>query len=172
MFSLPALKDTIDEQLRSCYIELGMLPAPLATDPSTEFLLLVTNFCNDFRAAVAGEARKTLVQHSRRQYHQLKLEICSTCPDFRPFEDCTKYRVPISLSLEEPVGYAGRPLDLNEVQKLIDKSVVLSVLEGPTLTSISQFHRVGVTRLCPIRRSKGTHPRYYCSLERTITCLF
>jgi hypothetical protein len=58
---------------------------------------------------------------------------------------------------EGPAEYAGPPLDLKEVQKVIDESVALFALESLTLTSFSQFHRVGVTRLCPIRRNEGTH---------------
>jgi hypothetical protein len=59
---------------------------------------------------------------------------------------------------EGPAEYAGPPLDLKEVQKVIDESVAFPVLESPTLTSFSQFDRVGVTRLCPIRCNEGTHP--------------
>jgi vacuolar protein sorting-associated protein 1 len=140
-----------------CYVELGKLPAPLTNDPETEFLLRVTKFCEEFRAAVFGEARKELVQHNRQQYDQLKFDIYRTCPDFRPFEDHTKYHNPAPLE-EGPAEYAKPPLDLKDVQKVIDTSVALFALESPTLTSFSQFHRVGVTGPCPIPRNEGTHP--------------
>ena len=138
---MPALKNAIDEQLRACHIELAKVPAPLATDPSTEFLLRVTAFCSDFRAAVFGEARKSFVQHSRQQFQRLKSDIYKTCPDFRPFEDYTKHRRPTNV--EGPTEYANMPMDLNEVQRVIDKSVASFAL-SPTLTSFSQLHRLGV----------------------------
>lgn len=152
-FSLPGLKHAIDEQLRGCHIELAKLPAPLATDPSTEFLLRVTAFCSDFRAAVFGEARKSLVQHNRQQFLQLKSDIYKTCPDFRPFEDYSKYHRPTTL--EGPTEYGKMPMDLNEVQKVIDELVTPFALKSLTLI-FSQFHRLGITWLCPFRRNEGT----------------
>jgi hypothetical protein len=119
-----------------CYLELSMLPAPLTTDPSTEFLLRITKFCADFHAAIFGEARKALVQHNRHQYDRFKNDIHKTCPDFRPFEDHTKYYNPGPFEVG-PIERAGPPLDLHDVQKVIDGSVAssISVLENPIRTS-------------------------------------
>lgn len=118
--NLPALKNTIDEQLRTCHDSLSELPTPLTTDPSTEFLLRVTKFCTDFHSAVLGEDHRTLVQHNRQQYSQLKSDIYRTCPDFRPFGDSTTYHDP---NLEGPAGYSRPPLDLEDVQKVINDSI-------------------------------------------------
>jgi hypothetical protein len=115
--SLPALKQKIDEQLGKCQSDISTLPIALATDPSTEFLLRVTKFCDDFRAATFGEGHKSLAQHNRRQYNELKHDIYWTCPDFRPFEDYTRNR---NLARDgDPAGYVGQPLDLTAVQKVI-----------------------------------------------------
>ena len=145
MLSLPDLRKAIDERLRACHVELAELPPPLATDPSTEFLLRVTAFCSDFHAAVFGETRKHLVQHNRQQFQRLKSDIFKTCPDFRPFEDYTKYRHPNTLSEYGPEEYSRMPMDLNEVQKVIDTSVVIICAEKSDIDIFLQLHRLGVT---------------------------
>ena len=133
MVSLPVLKNTIDEKLRMCHVELDTLPAPVTTDPLTEIFHRVSDFCKDFRAAVFGDVHKKFVQHNRQQYDQLKSDIHSTCPDFRPFEDHSQYHNPLALN-ERPIKYTGQPLDLKEVQKVIDESVGFFPLKSPTLT--------------------------------------
>jgi hypothetical protein len=90
----------------------------------TEFLLGVKSFCADFQAAVFGEARKDLVQYNRKQYEELKSNIYSTCPDFRPFEDHTMHRNP-ALLFAGPQKFSRPPVDLRAVQEVIDKSVAV-----------------------------------------------
>ena len=114
------------------------MPLSPDRDFSTEYLLRVKDFCKEFREAVFGEGQKTLVQKNRQHYNQLKLDIYRTRPDFRPFEDYTKYRKPEVVSSEGgPAEYLSlEPLDLNEVQKVIDESVASFSAESSTLTSL------------------------------------
>jgi len=119
--NLPALKSTIDEQLRTCRVELRKFPAPVA-DPSAEFSNCIRQFCADFSKAVSGEAHKNFVQFNIKQYQQLKVDIYSTCPDFRPFEDHTMHRNP-GEPIEGPESFSRSPVDLREVREIIDNSI-------------------------------------------------
>jgi hypothetical protein len=125
IFSLPTLQLSVEELLRNCQAELDDIPAPSTADPSTEIMIRVTTFCDDFRAATFGDSRKTLVQENRQRYMQFKQAILQTRPDFRPFHDYMKYSRPHFTNDEPKVQCVGPPLDLTAVEKVIAELVAL-----------------------------------------------
>jgi hypothetical protein len=120
------LKSKIDELLRECRKDLNELPPPIPGDPVTEVLSRVRKFCDSFKDAVLGEGdRLDFVQGNRKEYIDFMEHIYETRPDFRPFEDHTKYR---DLNVLEGPGMHGPPLDLVAVQRTIEKYVALFIL--------------------------------------------
>jgi hypothetical protein len=121
------LRSKIDDLLRECRKDLDELPPPIPGDPVTEVLSRVRKFCDAFKAAVFGEGDSLeFVQGNRKEYTDFMQHIYQTCPDFRPFDDHTKYW---NLNvLEGPGMHTGPPLDLVAVQRTIDKHVALLIL--------------------------------------------
>lgn len=93
---IPTLKESVDNLLTRDKAEFGALPPPPPIDQAwTQIIILIDHFCSDVKAAIEGkEEHKQLVQRNRARYEQLKHDILSTCPDFRPFDDKTRYRDP------------------------------------------------------------------------------
>ncbi|KAK0214373.1 P-loop containing nucleoside triphosphate hydrolase protein [Armillaria fumosa] len=93
---IPTLKESVDNLLAHDRAEFDALPPPPPIDQAwTQIIILIDRFCGDVKAAVEGkEEHKKLVQRNRARYEQLKHDILSTCPDFRPFDDKTRYRDP------------------------------------------------------------------------------
>ncbi|KAK0476320.1 P-loop containing nucleoside triphosphate hydrolase protein [Armillaria novae-zelandiae] len=93
---IPTLKESVDNLLTRDKAEFSALPPPPPIDQAwTQIIILIDHFCGDVKAAVEGkEEHKKLVQSNRARYEQLKRDILSTCPDFRPFDDKTRYRDP------------------------------------------------------------------------------
>ncbi|KAJ7609630.1 P-loop containing nucleoside triphosphate hydrolase protein [Roridomyces roridus] len=114
--SLPGLRRQVAGLLEKCSDDLNRLPSPPVSDsePAAAVLLMVTEFCRAFRAAVFGdtEDHKAFVQTNRQHYARFQADIKSTVPDFRPFSGHTRDGV-------EPVG----PLDLVDVRQVITGSI-------------------------------------------------
>ncbi|SJL16534.1 uncharacterized protein ARMOST_20060 [Armillaria ostoyae] len=93
---IPTLKESVDNLLTSDRAEFNALPPPPPTDEAwSQIIILIHHFCSDVKATVEGkEEHKKLVQRNRARYERLKHDILSTCPNFRPFEDKTRYRDP------------------------------------------------------------------------------
>ncbi|KAK0200154.1 P-loop containing nucleoside triphosphate hydrolase protein [Desarmillaria ectypa] len=93
---IPTLKQSVDELLTSDRAEYNALPPLLPTDEAwSQIIILIHQFCVDVEAAIEGkDAHKKLVQDNRARYEQFKRDILGTCPNFRPFEDKTRYRDP------------------------------------------------------------------------------
>ncbi|EIN04120.1 hypothetical protein PUNSTDRAFT_138850 [Punctularia strigosozonata HHB-11173 SS5] len=147
--ALPKLRRTVADLLKENERQLAELPAPPSENPIVELLELVTNFCSELHQTVFGQHEdKRFVQKNRARYSMFKLAIRATAPDFRPFDDYTKYNEPESPLPEEndeinddaslssaptAAGYNGnanlpvrdkpRPLDLWGVRKVIQESI-------------------------------------------------
>ncbi|KAK0220838.1 P-loop containing nucleoside triphosphate hydrolase protein [Armillaria nabsnona] len=93
---IPTLKESVDGLLAHDRAEFSALPPPPPIDEAwSQIILLIHQFCGNVKAAVEGkEEHKKLVQCNRARYEQLKQDILSTCPNFRPFDDKTRYRDP------------------------------------------------------------------------------
>ncbi|KAJ7609650.1 P-loop containing nucleoside triphosphate hydrolase protein [Roridomyces roridus] len=126
--SLPGLRRQVTGLLEKCSDDLNRLPSPPVSDsePAAAVLLMVTEFCRAFRAAVFGdtEDHKAFVQTNRQHYARFQADIKSTVPDFRPFSGHVNYRNPNLDVVEtrdgvEPVG----PLDLVDVRQVITGSI-------------------------------------------------
>lgn len=81
-------------------------------DASTEVLTRLTDFCQHLTATVNGldlvtddsvvaTDGKTFVQQNRATYLTFKRKIRATAPDFRAFEDHTKYSKPFYYDRDE-----------------------------------------------------------------------
>ncbi|KAJ7641667.1 P-loop containing nucleoside triphosphate hydrolase protein [Roridomyces roridus] len=126
--SLPGLRRQVAGLLEKCSDDLNRLPSPPVSDsePAAAVLLMVTEFCRAFRAAVFGDTEdyKAFVQTNRQHYGQFQADIKCTVPDFRPFSGHVNYRNPNLDVVEtrdgvEPVG----PLDLVDVRQVITGSI-------------------------------------------------
>ncbi|RDB19012.1 Interferon-induced GTP-binding protein Mx [Hypsizygus marmoreus] len=118
--NLPKLEAQLKQLLSQCQAELDDLPVIVSTsDPSTEIFLLITKFCEDFRAATCGESRKSLVQGARRRFAQLKQEIFDTRPNFRPFPGDLEQFV----SIDGPGNPPGTPIRLEDVKIAVANSI-------------------------------------------------
>ncbi|KAK0441267.1 P-loop containing nucleoside triphosphate hydrolase protein [Desarmillaria tabescens] len=93
---IPTLKQSVDELLATDKAEYSTLPPLPPTDEAwSRIIILIHQFCVDVKAAVEGkEEHKGLVQRNRARYGQFKRDILGTCPNFRPFEDKTRYLDP------------------------------------------------------------------------------
>jgi hypothetical protein len=113
--------------LSECRKDLMELPPPIPRDPVTEVLSRVRKFCDAFKEAAFGEGDSLeFVQGNRKEYTDFMQRIYQTCPDFRPFEDHTRYS---NLNvLEGPGMHTGPPLDLAAVQRTIEKYVASLIL--------------------------------------------
>lgn len=129
--NLPKMREDVAAQLNKHRRELLTLPLPATNDPSTEILLRVTKFCAGLSGAVAGDTHKDLAQRNRALYHDFKLSVRKTAPDFRPFDDHRKYSSPsypdedgeqVSESSSANADGTG-PLDLSYVRSVIKRSI-------------------------------------------------
>ncbi|KAF8063625.1 P-loop containing nucleoside triphosphate hydrolase protein [Lyophyllum atratum] len=116
--NLPKLNDQVQQLLVSCQTQLKKLPALSVNDPSTQVVLLITKFCDDFRSAVFGESSKGLVQGNRRRYEGFKKDIFRTRPNFKP-----SYLMSWSDVSEGQEGPSGPPIDVDEVKIAIADSM-------------------------------------------------
>ncbi|KAK0439518.1 P-loop containing nucleoside triphosphate hydrolase protein [Desarmillaria tabescens] len=93
---IPTLKQSVDDLLASDRAEYNALPPLPPTDEAwSQIVVLIHQFCIDVKAAVEGEeGHKSFVQRNRARYEQFKRDILGTCPNFRPFEDKTRYLDP------------------------------------------------------------------------------
>ncbi|KAK0200177.1 P-loop containing nucleoside triphosphate hydrolase protein [Desarmillaria ectypa] len=96
---IPTLKRSVDELLTSDRAEYDALPpVPPTHEAWSQIIILIHQFCVDVKAAIEGkDEHKGLVQQNRARYEQFKHDILRTCPNFRPFEDKTRYRDPYFL---------------------------------------------------------------------------
>lgn len=92
---MPKLKADVN-RLAVENLELrAKLPLQLTGDPAAELLRMVTGFCADVRTAVYGDNEdKRLAQSNRALYAIFQKAVRATAPDFRPFEDPARYRLP------------------------------------------------------------------------------
>ena len=84
-FSLPDLKEDVNQLLIECNEELGNLPASITNDAQTEILGRITKFCAALQDAVYGRSQdKSLVHTDRTLYDDFKAEIRLAAPKFTP----------------------------------------------------------------------------------------
>jgi len=125
--SIPKLKLDVDRLLAECLKDLGALPAPPKLDPTTDIILMITAFCDDFKGAVYADGIKSLAQQNRTRYLSFKRDIRATAPDFRPFVGHMNYARPADPGHESDCISAWnpkvKPLDLCDVKKVIADSI-------------------------------------------------
>ncbi|KAG2365972.1 P-loop containing nucleoside triphosphate hydrolase protein [Suillus spraguei] len=89
---LPHLREDIDKLFAQYNKELDAIPPPPAIDPQIEVFGRVNEFCYTFKRFVDGSHEdRCLAQRNRALYAIFKKDICSTAPDFRPFEKPEEY---------------------------------------------------------------------------------
>ncbi|EIN04192.1 hypothetical protein PUNSTDRAFT_146674 [Punctularia strigosozonata HHB-11173 SS5] len=95
--ALPKLKADVNRLSLENLALRARLPLQLTSDPAAELLRMITGFCADVRSIVYGEKQDDmrLVQSNRALYAIFKKAVRATAPDFRPFEDHTRYRLPL-----------------------------------------------------------------------------
>jgi len=111
LYSLPALRITVEKAILECRAEIAKLPPVSNVHPSTEVMLRVTAFSKDVHDAVFGIQDKNFVQTSRGIYSEFKEAIMMTTPDFRPVESSSSGRSLVSTKTE--------PRDLAFVRQVI-----------------------------------------------------
>ncbi|KAJ3984868.1 P-loop containing nucleoside triphosphate hydrolase protein [Lentinula detonsa] len=117
--NLPKLRIAVDQMIRECSKELEAMPAVPTSDPSTEILLRVSDFCREVKRAVMGEDHKFLVHDNQRHYQAFKAAIERTTPDFWPFDSKEFFMNP---GLHVSGGTVG-PFDLKDVLKEIAEAL-------------------------------------------------
>ncbi|EIN04160.1 hypothetical protein PUNSTDRAFT_138885 [Punctularia strigosozonata HHB-11173 SS5] len=94
--ALPKVKADVNRLSIENLSQRVALPQHLASDPATELLRMMTGFCSEIRAVVHGENHDDmrLVQSNRALYAIFRKAVRATAPDFRPFENHTRYQLP------------------------------------------------------------------------------
>lgn len=83
---LPKLRQEAKDSLASVTTSLNALPLPPSDNPVVELLRMVSDFSADLQGLVRGiEGSERLLQQCRPAHEQLKSNILSTAPDFRPY---------------------------------------------------------------------------------------
>ncbi|KAJ4000867.1 P-loop containing nucleoside triphosphate hydrolase protein [Lentinula boryana] len=114
--NLPKLRIAVDQMIQECSEELEAMPVVPTSEPSTEILLRVSDFCREVKRAVMGEDHKFLVHDNQRHYQAFKAAIERTNPDFWPFNYGS------NPGLHVRGGTVG-PFDLGDVLKEIAEAL-------------------------------------------------
>ncbi|KAF9482868.1 hypothetical protein BDN70DRAFT_379786 [Pholiota conissans] len=101
--NLPDLWSTVEAELAECFKAISLLPPVSNVEPSTEIIRRVNEFCRDVSEAVRGDRPdRRFIQKNKARYLRYKNDIVDTAPDFRPFEDSTKYGEDLASSRTAP----------------------------------------------------------------------
>lgn len=101
VFSLPSLKEQVEQLLESCVRDIDALPPGLSQEPQVEVLLRVSKFCTGVSEMIEAKVTKEFVQRNRDSYRSFKLAIKDAGPDFRPYSKTWTLARP-AFACEEP----------------------------------------------------------------------
>ncbi|KAF9000117.1 P-loop containing nucleoside triphosphate hydrolase protein [Cyathus striatus] len=118
--NLPTLKENVEKLLAECVSSLNGLPVPPINEPSTEILLRITRFCDDFKNTASADRNKHVTQEHRHRYAQFQEDIRATTPDFRPYAGST---MAYSRPQENGINFNTEARDLMYVRKVISESI-------------------------------------------------
>ncbi|KAK0441222.1 uncharacterized protein EV420DRAFT_1315586 [Desarmillaria tabescens] len=161
---IPTLKQSVDDLLASDRAEYNALPPLPPTDEAwSQIVILIHQFCIDMKAAVEGkEEHKSLVQRNRARYEQFKRDILRTCPDFRPFEDKTRYRDPC-IRDEEFEGKDNPYVHMAASEDIMDIKDVRGEIENCTSWELPGEVPLETTRkLIELFTKKWSNPSVQC----------
>lgn len=107
---------------------LAELPKAMENDPSAEVINMINEFCQGLRMTVNGKGgEKSFIQRNRAIYKIFKEMIWATAPDFRPFENASKYDKPSTYNTTDSEGASDGQMGTPLVMGLYD---VRRVIEG------------------------------------------
>ncbi|KAG2064867.1 hypothetical protein BDR04DRAFT_1130602 [Suillus decipiens] len=124
---LPQLRENVDKLFAQCNEEFDAIPPPLAIDPQIEVFGRINAFCYVFKSFVDGSHEdRRLAQRNRALYSTFKRDICSTAPDFRPFEKPEDYIAmddiegKMSLTERDP---GVKMMGIHDISKVIQEAI-------------------------------------------------
>ncbi|KIP02342.1 hypothetical protein PHLGIDRAFT_32230 [Phlebiopsis gigantea 11061_1 CR5-6] len=168
--SLPALREEADASLGVVKESLDRLPPPPSDNPATELLQMVNNLLVDVQALVNGtDGFERLLQRCRPAHQQLKFDILSTAPNFKPFKSETGnsngFKAVIDqddADFQESGTHVSKALYLDNIKSYIQRSLPFNVpfsvkvdlikrsfenWEAHCLTCFDTIHRATVAEL-------------------------
>ncbi|KLO09760.1 hypothetical protein SCHPADRAFT_833534 [Schizopora paradoxa] len=129
--SLPGIRNTVKQSLSETVAALDKLPTAIPENAAHELYDKLVTFRNDVHKLIEGEnGFKSLVQHCRGSYTELKDNILSSRPNFQPTErpETQEPHEPIRMKTvimgnENVVQSTSDPLYLDDLRKKLQSEV-------------------------------------------------